>query len=197
MFYRIGFVGLPFIQIENFMNCLDDITKEKIDYGKDMGFYTKKLKIYCFIILRNPILYFIDIYMNEHACYFKFEVPYVKTIDIFVDHIYLLYKSKKSYIYKYKNNDYNLFTQQTDFLNGNISKIFLLKDGKMETIIKFLHTTFGIKINNSLNNELFNNYKLTLTDKSIVLINEMFNNDVILYKQFVRKKKSYIRLRSL
>ena len=135
--------------------------------------------------------------MNEYARYFKFDVPYIKTIDIFAEYIYLIYKSHKTYIYKYHNNDYNLFTNQTDFINGNPSKIFLLQDGSLSIIIKFLNNIFGFKIKNILNIQLFNNYKLILSDKTIKIINEIFNKDFILYNQFIKRKKIYIRLRSL
>ena len=201
-FYKVGMIQIPFLNIDDFLNNFNISTREHIGYGRDCAFYTKKLHIPCFIIIRDPIAHFIDIYFNEYARNnLHLNASYFNTINDFVEHIYLIYKSNKPYTYKYANKIYNIFSQQTDYYsNGNPAKTFLLQNAEIEMIELFLKNTFGlgdkkrVNINKTL---LFNPRDIVLTEKSITMLNEIYKTDFILYKRLVSKKKIYSRLTSL
>ena len=201
-FYKVGMIQIPFLNIDNFLSNLNMSTRDHIGYGRDCEFYTKKLHIPCFIIIRDPIAHFTDIYFNEYARNnLHLNASYFNTINDFVEHIYLIFKSNNPYTYKYANKIYNIFSQQTDYyIKGNPAKTFLLKNAEIETIELFLNNTFGLKKKAGLiinKNLLFKSHDIVLEEKSIAMLHEIYKTDFILYKRLVSKKKLYSRLTSL
>jgi hypothetical protein len=200
MFYKIGLIYTPLnIHVDEFINspCFEN---HQIGCGYDAKFYTRKLNIPCFMIFRSPINLFGDVYRHEYTKKEGYrQIPHLQNINNFVLHVYKMYKSGQSYMYQHKNDKYNICLNQTELLNGTSGRSFLLRENSdVNAIVKFLNTVFHLKIDNiesiTKKCEVITH---ELSKESLVMLNDIYKKDFIVYNRLTKQKKLYVRLSSI
>jgi hypothetical protein len=200
MFYKIGLIYTPLnTHVDEFINstCFET---HLIGCGDDGKFYTRKLNIPCFMIFRSPINLFIDIYRHEYTKKEDYRhIPHLQNINNFVLHVYNMHKHGQEYMYQHKANKYNICSTQIDLLNGASGRTFLLREtSDVKTIVKFLNTVFHLKIDNietsTIQSEVITH---ELSKESLVMLNDIYKKDFIVYNRLTKHKKLYVRLSSI
>ena len=200
MFYEIGLIYTPLnAHVDEFINS-PYFENHQIGCGYDGKFYTRKLNIPCFMIFRSPINLFIDIYRHEYTKKEDYRhIPHLQNINNFVQHVYNMHKSGQEYMYQHKNNKYNICLNQIDLLNGASGRSFLLRENSdVKTIVKFLNRVFHLKIDN-IETSAQKSEVITheLSKESLVMLNDMYTKDFIVYNRLSKHRKLYVRLSSI
>lgn len=201
MFYKIGLIYTPLnTHVDEFIHS-PYFENHQIGCGYDGKFYTRKLNIPCFMIFRSPINLFGDIYRHEYTKKEDYRhIPHLQNINNFVQHVYNIHKSGQLYMYQHKANKYNICLNQIDLLNGASGRTFLLREtSDAKTIVKFLNTVFHLKIDN-IETSTQKSEVITTTElskESLVMLNDIYKRDFIVYNRLTKHKKLYVRLSSI
>ena len=116
-----------------------------------------------------------------------------------MQHVYNMHKHGQEYMYPHKANNYNICSNQIDLLNGASGRTFLLREtSDTKTIVKFLNTVFHLKIYNietsTIQSEVITH---ELSKESLVMLNDIYKKDFIVYNRLTKHKKLYVRLSSI